>query len=288
MISAGPTEIHHRYRIEDTALEPTEVREGEVMVTGPYAVQLDLRGGVASICRRMYSHAVATEMTVMSPSTARAGRRGRKLIDVAVVGATGYAGAEAVRLLAGHPNVRLVGLVGRGREQEPIGQIHPHLGGTGLHVDAATPASDAVVFALPHGAAAAIVPDLVAEGRTIIDLGPDFRLRDPADYPRWYHFDHPAPDLLAKAVYGLPELHREALSSLADCRRGDRRRPRLLSHGDRPRAGASRARRPHRGPGRRREERRFGRRSRREARFDVLRGQREREGVWHRRPSARR
>jgi N-acetyl-gamma-glutamyl-phosphate reductase len=164
----------------------------------------------------MYSHAVATEMTVMSPSTARAGRRGRKLIDVAVVGATGYAGAEAVRLLAGHPNVRLVGLVGRGREQEPIGQIHPHLGGTGLHVDAATPASDAVFFALPHGAAAAIVPDLVAEGRTIIDLGPDFRLRDPADYPRWYHFDHPAPDLLAKAVYGLPELHREALSALAD------------------------------------------------------------------------
>ena len=69
---------------------------------------------------------------------------------------------------------------------------------------------------LPHGAAAALVPDLLAEGRTIIDLGPDFRLRDPADYPRWYHFEHPAPDLLAQAVYGLPELHRAELAALAD------------------------------------------------------------------------
>lgn len=142
-------------------------------------------------------------------------RTGRATIDVVVVGATGYAGAETVRLLSRHPRVRIVGLVGRGREHEPVGQIHPHLAATGLDVDAVTPPSDAVFFALPHGAAAAIVPDLVAEGRTIIDLGPDFRLRDPADYPRWYHFEHPAPDLLAHAVYGLPELHRDELRSLA-------------------------------------------------------------------------
>jgi len=143
-------------------------------------------------------------------------RQGPGLIDVVVVGATGYAGAEAVRILARHPHVRIVGLVGRGREHEPVGQIHPHLATTGLEVDAAIPASDAVFFALPHGAAAAMVPDLIAEGRTIIDLGPDFRLRNPADYPRWYHFDHPAPDLLATAVYGLPELHRDELRSLRD------------------------------------------------------------------------
>jgi N-acetyl-gamma-glutamyl-phosphate reductase len=147
----------------------------------------------------------------------RSRRRGAsRRIDVAVIGATGYAGGEAVRLLAQHPNVRITGLVGRGREHEPVGHIHPHLASTMLEVDAATPASDAVFLALPHGAAAALVPDLIAEGRTVIDLGPDFRLRNPADYPRWYHFEHPTPDLLAQAVYGLPELHRAELSALAD------------------------------------------------------------------------
>ena len=143
-------------------------------------------------------------------------RPGKKPIDVTVVGATGYAGAEAVRLLARHPNVRIVGLVGRNREHEPIGRIHAHLADTGLDVDAAMQPSDVVFLALPHGAAAAIVPDLVADGRTIIDLGPDFRLHDAADYPRWYHFEHPAQGLLAQAVYGLPELHRAELSALVD------------------------------------------------------------------------
>ena len=73
---------------------------------------------------------------------------------------------------------------------------HIHLDRTGLHVDATVPDADAVFLALPHGAAAEIVPDLVATGAAIIDLGPDFRLRDPADYPRWYGFEHPRPDLL--------------------------------------------------------------------------------------------
>jgi N-acetyl-gamma-glutamyl-phosphate reductase len=71
-----------------------------------------------------------------------------------------------------------------------------------------------VFLALPHGAAAALVPDLLAVGTTVIDLGPDFRLRDPADYPRWYGFEHPAPELLDRAVYGLPELHRAELQDL--------------------------------------------------------------------------
>jgi N-acetyl-gamma-glutamyl-phosphate reductase len=137
-------------------------------------------------------------------------------IDVAVVGATGYAGGEVVRLLSRHPNVRIVGLVGRGRDHEPIGVSRPHLASTGLDVDAAMPASDAVFLALPHGAAAAMVPELVAEGRTIIDTGPDFRLHDPADYPRWYKFDHPAQGLLARSVYGLVELHRREILALAD------------------------------------------------------------------------
>ena len=141
---------------------------------------------------------------------------GPRRVRVGIIGATGYVGAELVRLLARHPHVDLVGLAGRGRDHDPIAGIHPHLGTTGLTVHAELPATDAVFLALPHGAAAAIVPDLVAAGTAVIDQGPDFRLRDPADYPRWYGFEHPRPDLLEQAVYGLPELHRETLSGLVD------------------------------------------------------------------------
>jgi N-acetyl-gamma-glutamyl-phosphate reductase len=97
-----------------------------------------------------------------------------------------------------------------------VGRHHPHLSTTELQIDAALPPSDAVFLALPHGTAAGMVPELAAAGVTIVDLGPDFRLRNPADYPTWYHFDHPAPDLLSGAVYGLPELHRNELRALGD------------------------------------------------------------------------
>jgi N-acetyl-gamma-glutamyl-phosphate reductase len=141
---------------------------------------------------------------------------GPRRVRVAIIGATGYVGAELVRLLAAHPNVEIVGLVGRGRDHEPIGSIHPHLAGTALTVDTEVPEADAVFMALPHGTAAGLVPDLVEAGTAIIDQGPDFRLNAPADYPRWYGFDHPRPDLLDLAVYGLPELHRHELSDLVD------------------------------------------------------------------------
>jgi len=137
---------------------------------------------------------------------------------VSVVGATGYAGGDLVRILARHPNVELVGLTGRGRDDEGIGNVHPHLGGTGLTIDddveRATAGADAVFLALPHGAAAAQVPPIAARGVAVIDLGPDFRLRNAADYPRWYGFEHPSPELLSDAVYGLPELHRTELAAL--------------------------------------------------------------------------
>ena len=91
------------------------------------------------------------------------------------------------------------------------------------------PPADAVFLALPHGAAAELVPDLIAAGTTIIDQGPDFRLRDPADYPRWYGFEHPRPDLLEQAVYGLPELHRDELVALVDAPVAHRRRRRAAT-----------------------------------------------------------
>jgi N-acetyl-gamma-glutamyl-phosphate reductase len=156
----------------------------------------------------------------MSGTIVRAGTApalvGRARIRVGIIGATGYVGGELIRLLEHHPRVRIVGLHGRGRSQDPVGIAHPHLARTGHVVDAALPDADAVFLALPHGAAAEMVPDLVAAGARVIDLGPDFRLRDPADYPRWYGFEHPSPEHLARAVYGLPELHRAELALLAD------------------------------------------------------------------------
>jgi N-acetyl-gamma-glutamyl-phosphate/LysW-gamma-L-alpha-aminoadipyl-6-phosphate reductase len=136
-------------------------------------------------------------------------------IRVGIVGATGYVGSELIRILALHPDVEIVGLTARSRTDEPVGATHAHLATTGLAIDAATPDDvDALFLALPHGTAAEIVPAVAARGTTVIDLGPDFRLRNPADYPRWYGFDHPAPELLDDAVYGLPELHRPELEAL--------------------------------------------------------------------------
>jgi N-acetyl-gamma-glutamyl-phosphate reductase len=144
-------------------------------------------------------------------------------LRVAILGATGYVGAELVRLLERHPAVRIVGLAARGREGVPVGDAFGHLAETGHAIEAELPdpaAVDAVFIALPHGQAASLAPGLAERGVLVIDLGPDFRLADPADYPTWYGFAHPAPELLPggpgrpdlpAAVYGLPELHRAEL-----------------------------------------------------------------------------
>ena len=135
-------------------------------------------------------------------------------LRVGIIGATGYVGAELIRLLDRHPAVEIVGLQGRDRHDEPIERTHPHLAGTALTVGAGLPEVDALFLALPHGTAASIVPEIAARGASVIDLGPDFRLHAPADYPRWYGFEHPHPELLDDAVYGLVELHRSDLVAL--------------------------------------------------------------------------
>ena len=162
---------------------------------------------------------VSAPAAAPSPGTAAA-RGARALaapadpVRIAIVGATGYVGAELIRLLALHPNVRIVGLVGRERKGDPIAGIHPHLATRNLHVfDTVPDDAEAVFLALPHGAVAGRIDEFLDRGQTVVDLGPDFRLHDPADYPRWYHFDHPRPELLAGAVYGIPELHRTELAA---------------------------------------------------------------------------
>lgn len=135
-------------------------------------------------------------------------------LRVGIIGATGFGGGELVRLLERHPRVRIAGLSARGRDDEPIGQSHPHLAGTGHRISDDLPEQlDAVFVSLPHGAASDTVAEL-SERLIVVDLGPDFRLRDATDYPRWYGFEHPRPDLLERAIYGLPELHREELARL--------------------------------------------------------------------------
>jgi N-acetyl-gamma-glutamyl-phosphate reductase len=154
---------------------------------------------------------------------------GADRLRVAILGATGYVGAELVRLLERHPAVRIVGLAARNRDGVPVGEAFTHLAETGHRIDGELPAPselDAVLIALPHGQAAAVAPPLAEAGILVVDLGADFRLSDPHDYRVFYGLEHPAPDLLpggagrpaadghvalAPAVYGLPELHRAAI-----------------------------------------------------------------------------
>ena len=134
-------------------------------------------------------------------------------VKVAIVGATGYAGGELARLLLHHPEAQLVAAVARGRQGEPLRDVQPHLHSAPPSlVVGADPGDAEVVFtALPAGEAAKLAPAWLAEGRRIIDIGSDFRLRDPKDYERWYSYTHPAPELLKEAVYGLTELTRSHL-----------------------------------------------------------------------------
>lgn len=135
-------------------------------------------------------------------------------IRAAVVGASGYAGAELVRLLAGHPLADIAALYGRNRDGIRLGDEFPHLAPLDLRfVDGAPrPGEHDVVFlALPHGTSAQVAVRLAEGGSTVIDIGSDLRLADPTAYPDWYGFDHPAPDALKSAVYGLTEFARERL-----------------------------------------------------------------------------
>ncbi|HEY8730491.1 MAG TPA: N-acetyl-gamma-glutamyl-phosphate reductase [Candidatus Limnocylindria bacterium] len=134
-------------------------------------------------------------------------------IRVAIVGATGYAGGELARLLLRHPGARIVAAVARSHQGEPLRDVQPHLhdAPATLVVGSDVGEAEVVFTALPAGEAAKQAPGWLADGRRIIDIGSDFRLKDPAAYPKWYGYTHPAPDLLAESVYGLTEFARAAL-----------------------------------------------------------------------------
>lgn len=138
------------------------------------------------------------------------------MIEIGIVGATGYTGAELLRILSRHPEARVTVLTSRQEAGRRADAFFPQLRGL---CDLAYVAPDvdglkhcdAVFFATPHGTAMQMAPALVDVGVKVVDLSADFRIKDTAVFSRWYRQTHAAPDLLAEAVYGLPERHRDEL-----------------------------------------------------------------------------
>lgn len=140
------------------------------------------------------------------------------MIRTTLLGATGYVGAELLRLIAGHPDLRVAHACGDSEAGKPLAAVFPHLALAYRDVivsrwDTAMLADcDLVLAALPHGASQDIAPAILAAGVPFVDLGADFRLDHADDYARWYGEDHRAPDLLATFVYGIPEIARGAIA----------------------------------------------------------------------------
>ncbi|MDX9884375.1 N-acetyl-gamma-glutamyl-phosphate reductase [Thauera sp.] len=140
------------------------------------------------------------------------------MIKVGVVGGTGYTGVELLRLLARHPDVELTAITSRGEAGMAVSDMFPSLRRrVNLKFvtpqDAALEKCDAVFFATPNGIAMKQAAELVAAGVRVIDLAADFRIRDIAEWQKWYGMEHAAPELVAEAVYGLPEVNREQIRS---------------------------------------------------------------------------
>jgi N-acetyl-gamma-glutamyl-phosphate reductase len=138
------------------------------------------------------------------------------MIKVGIVGGTGYTGVELLRLLALHPQCQVVAITSRAEAGRSVAELFPNLRG---HFDlkfqtpdeAALNRCDLVFFATPNGVAMNQVSDLLAAGVRVIDLAADFRIADRAVWERWYGMEHAAPQLLGEAVYGLPEINRQAV-----------------------------------------------------------------------------
>ena len=163
---------------------------------------------------------------------------GPEHVRIGIIGASGFAGSEVLRLAAGHPALEVIWATGDSQAGTAIGDLYPSLAAAYRHNvfvsfdDALLDHVDAVFLALPHGASQALVPQIVSRVKWVIDLAADFRMGDAELYPEWYGEVHTAPDLLDTFVYGLPELYR---SEIRGASTGGRAR--LLSHGCDPGAG---------------------------------------------------
>jgi|CXWL01.1.fsa_nt_gi N-acetyl-gamma-glutamyl-phosphate reductase len=132
--------------------------------------------------------------------------------NVGIINVTGYVGAELVRLLHGHPYVRIAGVTGRSAAGKRLPEVFPHLFAVDLPITEQLPEGcDIVLSALPHAAAAEQLAPLIEAGVPVVDASADFRLQDVALYEATYQTTHPAPKLVPQAVFGLPELHRDRI-----------------------------------------------------------------------------
>lgn len=136
---------------------------------------------------------------------------------VGVVGASGYVGGETLRLLVNHPKVEITAVTSRQHMGQYLHRIQPSLRGftdlvfSELDYDRMSDKCDVVVTAVPHGSATEIVKAFSDRDIRVIDLSADYRLHDPAAYEKWYGWKHPHPEYLEKAVFGIPELHRDRI-----------------------------------------------------------------------------
>lgn len=142
------------------------------------------------------------------------------MVKVGVAGATGYMGAELLRLLAVHPKVRLVTVMASERSAgQPVGRLIPSLRGQlpltveALDAERLAAETECVLLALPYGETHRVVSVLRRRGRRVVDLSSDYRLRSAAEFEAWYKTPHTDPEGLAEAVYGLPELYRKELAA---------------------------------------------------------------------------
>jgi N-acetyl-gamma-glutamyl-phosphate reductase len=134
-------------------------------------------------------------------------------MKVGIINVTGYTGVELARLLYQHPKVELTSVTGRSTAGQKLGKVFPHLADIDLTIEAELGKVELAFSAMPHKESAKEVIPLLEQEIKVVDISADFRLKDASEYESWYGFSHPSPRLLARAVYGLPELHRAKVAS---------------------------------------------------------------------------
>ncbi len=140
-------------------------------------------------------------------------------VKVGIIGSAGYVGGELLRILLSHPKVEVKAVTSRAHAGKYVFKLHPNLRGkTDLkfippNLEGITSQCEIVFTATPHGSAMEYIPPLLEQGVRVVDMSADHRLKDPEDYAEWYGRAHKNPELLEKAVYGLPELHRDPIKS---------------------------------------------------------------------------
>jgi len=135
-------------------------------------------------------------------------------IRASIINVTGYIGAELARILCQHPKVELVTVTGRSAAGQKLGDVFPSFAGTKYTIEAELDRETDVAFsAMPHKSSAEVILPLLKQGIKVIDASADFRLKNASEYPKWYGFEHPSPELLSEAVFGLPELHGSEIAS---------------------------------------------------------------------------